>query len=292
MDDPADALFDLDPDDPRTPSQQIANAIRASILTGRLPAGERLPSQHRLARRYGVARETVKAALRVLDRERLVVSRQGSGVFVRARQGSSLNLETFLRSAFDRPHVTIDCAGFSTEALANTLTRVLGDVRTGQLSVTTFRLRIMIPDPTTRHGLPQPIQPDVDEPAVRRQLRSIVRRSTTRLANAVQELTDLGLARSATLEIRTHRLGPVIKLYAVNDERVLLGFYPVTEYNLTVKGESVALHHPSGWDNAVFHTSGSEDFGAEPQTSGPPFAEQSLAWFESVWSTIAAEYRP
>lgn len=85
MSTPAEFLAHLDPEDPRTPSQQISNQIRAAIKLGKLKAGEKLPSQPDLAERYGVARETVKAALRPLYAERLLISRQGSGVFVRAQ---------------------------------------------------------------------------------------------------------------------------------------------------------------------------------------------------------------
>src|SRR4051812_10580732 len=80
-----DFLGDLDPDDPRQASQQIANLLRAAILTRKLAPGEKLPSQPDLAKRYGVARETVKRALETLRTERLIVSRQGSGAFVRAQ---------------------------------------------------------------------------------------------------------------------------------------------------------------------------------------------------------------
>ncbi|WP_425305983.1 winged helix-turn-helix domain-containing protein [Actinocatenispora sera] len=63
----------------------MANALRAAILTGRFPPGNKLPSQNDLAARYNVARETVKRALAQLHAEHLTVSRQGSGVFVRQR---------------------------------------------------------------------------------------------------------------------------------------------------------------------------------------------------------------
>src|ERR1700733_2624356 len=72
-------------DDPKQASAQIANKLRAAILTRKLTAGEKLPSPPELANRYGVARETVKRALDVLRSERLIVSRQGSGAFVRAQ---------------------------------------------------------------------------------------------------------------------------------------------------------------------------------------------------------------
>ena len=56
----------LDPDDPRPPYQQVANALRAAILTRKLAPGEKLPSGSELASRYGVARMTIQQAIRVL----------------------------------------------------------------------------------------------------------------------------------------------------------------------------------------------------------------------------------
>ena len=38
----------LDPDDPRPPYMQIANALRAAILTKQLAPGEQLPSGNEL----------------------------------------------------------------------------------------------------------------------------------------------------------------------------------------------------------------------------------------------------
>lgn len=73
-----DLLTGLDRDDPRSPSKQITAQLRAAILAGHLKPGTRLPSQQQLCRRYGVARETVKTALRKLADEGLISSRQGS----------------------------------------------------------------------------------------------------------------------------------------------------------------------------------------------------------------------
>ncbi|HEY3034465.1 MAG TPA: winged helix-turn-helix domain-containing protein, partial [Streptosporangiaceae bacterium] len=107
------ALSGLDPDDPRPPSQQIANVLRAAIRTRKFEPGERLPSQNELAERYNVARETVKTALRILRDERLIVTRQGSGAFVRAQTERPVGLRPHVEAAFERPDVTIDFAGFS-----------------------------------------------------------------------------------------------------------------------------------------------------------------------------------
>src|SRR4051794_33543154 len=67
------------------PYRQIAEELRASITSGDLSEGERLPSENQLASRYGTTRTTVRKALALLRAEGHLVSEQGKGVFVRPR---------------------------------------------------------------------------------------------------------------------------------------------------------------------------------------------------------------
>ncbi|WP_433474751.1 GntR family transcriptional regulator [Spirillospora sp. CA-142024] len=83
-----DLLSGLDPEDSRSPSKQIAAQLRSAILAGHLKPGTRLPSQQQLSTKYGVARETVKAALRQLVAEDLINGRQGSRSVVQLRSPS------------------------------------------------------------------------------------------------------------------------------------------------------------------------------------------------------------
>lgn len=73
----------VDPSDPRRPYVQIAASIRAAILNGELQPGSRLPSGEELAESYGVTRNTVGSAIRLLRDEGFVTSRQGAGAWVR-----------------------------------------------------------------------------------------------------------------------------------------------------------------------------------------------------------------
>src|SRR5215472_9887999 len=73
----------IDPADKRQPNVQIAASIRAAILTGELEPGAQLPAGHELAKFFGVSRMTVQTAIRTLREEGFVVSRTGSGVYVR-----------------------------------------------------------------------------------------------------------------------------------------------------------------------------------------------------------------
>src|SRR5689334_23717738 len=190
-------LDGLDPDDPRPASQQIANVLRAAILTRRFQPGERLPSQNELADRYGVARETVKAALRILRDERLIVSRQGSGAFVRAQTERPVGLRPHVEAAFERPHVAIDFAGFSSETLHGAVQEPLDKIRAGRLTPESVQFRILLPDLGQPTVVPSRAEPAGDDPAVRERAARIARRHTEAIAETVGELATLGLVRHA-----------------------------------------------------------------------------------------------
>ncbi|MFD0148622.1 GntR family transcriptional regulator [Streptomyces sp. NPDC127132] len=61
----------------------IADDLRAQIATGRIKAGERLPSEAQLAARYTVSTPTLRNALALLQAEGLVEKIHGKGNFVR-----------------------------------------------------------------------------------------------------------------------------------------------------------------------------------------------------------------
>ncbi len=69
----------------RFPYEDIVDELRASIVNGHLGAGERLPSENELARRYDTSRPTVRRALALLKADGLVTTEQGRGVFVRSK---------------------------------------------------------------------------------------------------------------------------------------------------------------------------------------------------------------
>lgn len=71
-------------------SSSIADQIRQAIVTGKLPAGERLPPERELAEQFGVSRVTVRDALRALEAMGLLEVRVGArgGAFVTVPSGS------------------------------------------------------------------------------------------------------------------------------------------------------------------------------------------------------------
>jgi GntR family transcriptional regulator len=82
--------------DPRSATPlyaQIADRLRVAIVSGELDAGADLPSVRALATKLRVNPATVVQAYRDLEREGLVVMRQGAGTFVAELQTNTRERE-------------------------------------------------------------------------------------------------------------------------------------------------------------------------------------------------------
>ena len=106
--------FAIDPNDELPVGLQLTWRLRALIATGRLASGERLPSFRRLSDWAGVNVNTVRAVYAGLEREGLVVSRQGQGTFVAEGIEPAVQLEEIATDALRRAHD----AGLSPRELA------------------------------------------------------------------------------------------------------------------------------------------------------------------------------
>ena len=85
----ADTMSRMEPlelGDARPPYQQVADALRAEISSGRYRPGDRFPTHGEAAAAYRVALGTVKRAYAELQDQGLIVTRQGQGSFVRATE--------------------------------------------------------------------------------------------------------------------------------------------------------------------------------------------------------------
>src|SRR5262245_34218204 len=71
---------------PRRPAlaDQVIAQLRAQITSGEWPVGSRIPTEPQLVEQLGVARNTVREAVRALAHNGLLDIRQGSGTYVLA----------------------------------------------------------------------------------------------------------------------------------------------------------------------------------------------------------------
>lgn len=62
--------------------EQVAEQIRAQILSGELHTGDQLPSERQLAQQYSVSRTAIREAVKILREKGLVEVHLGRGTFV------------------------------------------------------------------------------------------------------------------------------------------------------------------------------------------------------------------
>jgi GntR family transcriptional regulator len=72
--------------DDRPLYMQAVDALRHLLQHGEYVAGDRLPSEPRLAERLGISRPTLREALQTLEEEGAIVRRHGVGTFVAERR--------------------------------------------------------------------------------------------------------------------------------------------------------------------------------------------------------------
>ncbi|MEV4016770.1 winged helix-turn-helix domain-containing protein [Nonomuraea angiospora] len=79
---------EIDPDGPELVYMVVADHIAAKIERGDLKPGQRLPSELDLAGQYGVARMTIRRAMKELRDRGLIRSVHGKGTYVQVPESS------------------------------------------------------------------------------------------------------------------------------------------------------------------------------------------------------------
>jgi GntR family transcriptional repressor for pyruvate dehydrogenase complex len=114
---------------------QLAELLGRNIRTGKLRAGDRLPTEQELIARFQVSRTVVREAMASLRTEGLIVSRQGAGVFVAHANGRPFRIVSDeLRSLVEvenvlqlRLAVEVEAAGIAAEQRTDTDLKAIRD---------------------------------------------------------------------------------------------------------------------------------------------------------------------
>ncbi|MFD5816490.1 GntR family transcriptional regulator [Streptomyces sp. NPDC127038] len=278
----------LDPDDGRPPYEQVVSSLSAAIRTKKLAPGEKLPSHNKLTELYGFARATIQRALRDLEDEGLVVSRKGSGVYVRNRTERPAGLRPYVEQAFTNQDVFIDFAGFSSETLHAALQDPIDKIRVGRLTPASINIRILVPDMYVPQAAPVLKSDRSDDPRLRMRMHDLMVGFTRGISNQVHELKLLGLVPEALVQVRVHSGTQFFKLYVINQEDAFFGYYPIRPNKVVVQGEAVEIFDLIGPDATLFHYSINEG----ESSSGAQQVDQARMWFDSVWTTIGRDFNP
>jgi len=247
------------PGHPALPSYyRVADDIRRAIAMGEFPPGSRLPTEAAFCERYQLSRGTVIHALDHLERQGLIVRRQGSGTYValpRIAEGTFhiLDFSEDMRSRGKQP---------ATRVLRKEVERPSADVAArlgvahGELVMCIERLRLADSEPMaleTRYlaydTCPELLDEDLEHASIHRLLLEKYRLPMVR-AEFVMSATVLRGDLAAHLAVRSGTAGFRVErvTYTTANRPVtyMLSQYRGDQYRLTAAiGPSPAngMHH-------------------------------------------------
>lgn len=127
LEDPMDD-WTIDPDDPVPLGEQIAYRVLYAIARGVYAPGDKLPTVRDVAKRLRVNPNTVSKAYRDLERDGVLISRRGSGVFVHpdAFEAAVERRQGLVLTRFERAVGEALDAGLDPDAIQAVLAEALG----------------------------------------------------------------------------------------------------------------------------------------------------------------------
>ncbi|SEE95266.1 winged helix-turn-helix domain-containing protein [Streptomyces sp. Ag109_O5-10] len=275
--------------------RQVSEALRTRMVDGTYPLGAELPAQGKLAKEFGVSRDTVQRVVRELGNEGWIESRQGSPARVvkiqrvqsttakATRSRQAMTLQPLISEAFEQPEVSLDVFTLTSESLDTHIRLQAERIRAGLIAPSSIVVRMLLPDPQL--DLPYPVvRQDRDDPRLRERLRAITDRHTESLRTALRDLQAEKLVPSVDVQVRHVRLAPAFKLYVINRTEVLHALYEVIGRPIILAtGEEIDALDVLGLGAMLTHHV--ED--ADPDSPGSVFVLKMRSWFESVWNLLA-----
>ncbi|MBT2364866.1 winged helix-turn-helix transcriptional regulator [Streptomyces sp. ISL-10] len=282
-----------------TKYEYVAGKLRDGILDGVYGVGKLLPPQRELMEEFDVSRATVTKALHVLRQEGLIASRQGSGARVlipggrlpRTSEPASPHIEPHqaletlqphLQAAFEADVITMDVFSLTSETMNRQLGAQITRIHDGEIRPQSISLRLMVPDPGIKLAFPASLDdPDDDRP--RRRHRDTLIRCSESLKDELRTLRRQRLVPQVSVRIRTVALTPISKMYLLNKDLLLEGYYTLEGTDpQTAEGEE-----PEGT------TLNSLGLGATLFPYSKPDqalkVETAQAFFDSYWDLLARD---
>ncbi|WP_282090532.1 winged helix-turn-helix domain-containing protein [Streptomyces tendae] len=273
----------------RLSSQEIAEVLRERIRQGDLKAGDRLPTQAELADEFGVERGTVRQALRALQEDGLLTNvskgsppRIAEPAAPRADpQPTMVALGPRLAEAFAAPRVRVDVVCHTSETLMLALSEPLRLIHEGRIHPEVIDFRVLMPSRDIELAFPVLVEDEEDDPVHQRwlQMRNAQARVLQHNLHAVRSTHRVDVR----IAFRALPFTPPMKLYLLNGEEALFGYYMLTRREEEYESRTLQMYDALGSQSLLFSflkRSGHRD---------AVFVDESQKWFDALWETITTD---
>ncbi|MDH6218522.1 biotin operon repressor [Streptomyces pseudovenezuelae] len=271
--------------------QEIADILRDRIRTGDLKAGDRLPTQAELADEFGVERGTVRQALRALQEDGLLSNvSKGSPPRIAEPPATSgepqptmVGLAPRLTQAFALPHVRIDVVCHTAETLMIALGESVRQIHEGTARPESIDVRILLPSRDIDLAFPRLVEEEPgEEGAVHQRWLAMRNAQIHVLRHNLQALRSThGI--DVHVAFRALPFTPPVKLYILNQEEVLLGYYVLTAREEEYESQTLEMYDALGSKSLLF------SFETRAGQRDAAFVEESQKWFDALWETITTD---
>ncbi|MFF4271200.1 GntR family transcriptional regulator [Streptomyces sp. NPDC001536] len=274
----------------RLSPQEIADILRERIRAGDLKAGDRLPTQAELAEEFGVERGAVRQALRALQEDGLLSNvskgsppRIAEPAPVRgAPQPTMVGLAPRLSEAFTAKHVRVDVVSHTSETLMLALGDSLRRIHEGRIRPESINFRVLLPSRDINLAFPVLIDQDSEENPVHErwlEMRNAQAHVLKYNLNAVRSTHGIDVQ----ITFRALPFTPPVKMYLLNEEEVLLGYYMLEKREEEYESQTLEMYDALGSQSVLFSF-----VKAASQRDGA-FVEESQKWFDALWETITTD---
>ncbi|MFF8878873.1 GntR family transcriptional regulator [Streptomyces flaveolus] len=273
----------------RLSAQEIADILRERIRGGDLKAGDRLPTQAELADEFKVERGTVRQALRALQEDGLLTNvSKGSPPRIAeppaARgepQPTMVALGPRLSEAFSVPHVRVDVVCHTSETLMLALSEPLRLIHEGRIRPESIDFRVLMPSRDIELAFPVLVEDEEDDPVHQRwlQMRNAQARVLQHNLYAVRSTHRVDVR----IAFRALPFTPPMKLYLLNGEEALLGYYMLTRREEEYESRTLEMYDALGSQSLLF------SFLTRTGQRDAVFVKESQKWFDALWETITTD---
>ncbi|MFD8274220.1 GntR family transcriptional regulator [Streptomyces flaveolus] len=273
----------------RLSAQEIADILRERIRGGDLKAGDRLPTQAELADEFKVERGTVRQALRALQEDGLLTNvSKGSPPRIAepppARgepQPTMVALGPRLAEAFSVPHVRVDVVCHTSETLMLALSEPLRLIHEGRIRPESIDFRVLMPSRDIELAFPVLVEDEEDDPVHQRwlQMRNAQARVLQHNLYAVRSTHRVDVR----IAFRALPFTPPMKLYLLNGEEALLGYYMLTRREEEYESRTLEMYDALGSQSLLF------SFLTRTGQRDAVFVKESQKWFDALWETITTD---
>ncbi|MFF9809047.1 winged helix-turn-helix domain-containing protein [Streptomyces coeruleorubidus] len=274
----------------RLSPQEIADHLRKRIRAGELKPGDRLPTQAELAERFGVERGAVRQALRALQEDGLLTNvSKGSPPRIAAPapardepQPTMVGLAPRLTEAFSTTAVHVDVVCHTSETLMVALGEPLRRIHGGGSRPESIDLRVLLPSRDINLAFPRLVEEQgEDDPVHERWLE--MRNAQLRVLE--HNLLTLRATHGMDVRVRFRALPftPPMKLYVLNGQEVLMGYYMLTRRAEEWGSRTLDMYDALGSESLLF------SFLKQAGNRDARLVEETQKWFDALWETITTD---